>query len=555
MGLRLRIAVASALTCGALAAAIPASGGAALAPITGQLSAPGYTVVALAPGGKATSVRAGTGKFRLRPPAARATLHLRARNGVYAGPVVMQRALAGRRVIVGVRSGAKLGRIDIKKRYGYALVRRAPALRWIDRQLWGRARKGVPLGARNFGRVRSRPPSAPPLGDLDVDAIPDLLDIDDDGDLILDKLDRPRAASTALTEAAAPAGGALRRAMQARETVIDDQFLMHTTLTATMSQATNANAAGLSLADMDAALSAQGLLMMGIIPGDAQELDCGQPQSRTDPGLGGLIYCSRNGTGRLFRVGTPFDPFPDAFDPDGDGLGTMTPSNPDPAPGSGQLAMFLRHGATSAQIGTGDLLIQRVVRNGQETQYPATIQYVFATVPALVSYSDGQGNAGTLDYSPASREPGARPPGSFENPLPVAAPAGAPVTVNLTFWRPQRRSIPPEAGEWTDIGGLNHSAAAGVASCPQTAFSEGHAELRPLKRADVFPADYNGVRDLAPDRAANAGNTFTYRLDLTQCASAAGVSFEPGETRTFTFQALTPNGTDSAVQQVAFTRR
>ena len=542
------IGVCGTLGLLALAGGLPAPGSAAPPPITGTLSKPGYTVLAMAADGTTTSVRARSGRFRLRPPAARVTLHLRGPRGRYAGPVVIRRERRGTRAVVGVRAGARLGQSNVCVRAGHATVRRTPPSRWVAPEFWARARGAVPIGAGNFGRVRSRHPRAVVPGDRDLDAIPDLLDIDDDGDLVLDKLDRVGAATSSTP--AAEAG-------TQRASVISDQFHLQSNLTLEITQTANANAASLGQADIDRALSSFGVLMMGILPGDSSELDCGQPQSRTDPGLGGLGYCSRGGTGTFFKPGAPFDRFPDAFDPDGDGFGTMTPSNPGPAPGSGQLAMFLRHGATTDRIGTGDLLIQRVTRGAVETQYPATVQYVFATVPALVSYDDGRGNATTVGYPVPGPTPGPAGPGHLENGFPVTAPGNSDVVVTLTFWRPQRRPIPPEQGDWTDIGGLNYSASmsGSGASCPQSAFSEASPVLRPLTNADVFPASYFGVKDLAPDRPASPANTFTYTLNLTRCLASSGLTFAPGETRSVSFRAHTPNGTDAAEQFVAFTRR
>jgi hypothetical protein len=511
------------------------------------VNAPGYTVLAIATDGTTTSVRARTGGFRLTPPAGSVTLHLRAPNGVYAGPIVIRSAQRGRRAILGVKAGARLGRVDLKSRRGFASVRRPPPKMWVDRQLWARVTKGAPLGVGRFGRVRSRPSRVSVAGDTDLDGIPDLIDIDDDGDLILDKFDRASAGQKSL----------------ARESAIDDEFLFESNLTLNVEHTANANAVALTQRDIDAALSQQGVLQMGILPGDSPELDCGQPQSRTDPGVGGLVYCSRGGTGRYQPPPTPggaeLPPFPDAFDADGDGFGLMTPSSSAPAPGSGQMA--LRHGATTAQIGTGDLLIQRVTRGGTETQFPGTVQYVFATVPALVSYSDGQGNSATVNYPVAApvHVPPTRPggPGTRGNGFPVTAPPGANVSVTLTFWRPQRRPIPPETGEWTDIGGLNHTALegdSGGAGCPRSAFSTSDPNLRPLTTEDVFPNSYSGLKDLAPDRPASPANTFTYTLDLTACLAARGLSFTPGEERMFAFPAQTPNGPDSALQAIAFRR-
>src|SRR5207302_6287733 len=114
-------------------------------PITGKLSKRGYTVIALATSGRASSVRAPTGAFRLRPPGETVTLHLRAPNGTYAGPIVVGGSAT--HAIVGLRAGARLGNITIRARNGYAKVAgRLPGSR-IDARRWARARRGVPIGA------------------------------------------------------------------------------------------------------------------------------------------------------------------------------------------------------------------------------------------------------------------------------------------------------------------------------------------------------------------------------------------------------------------------
>lgn len=530
------------LGSGLLAAAllVPATGPSAASaakPIRGKLSKPGYTLIALAESGKARSVRVRR-RFTLRPPARTSSLHLRAPNGHYAGPVVVRRERRGRRAIVGVRAGARLGRIRITRTHGR--VAKRIRKKYAPKRYTARARRGKPIGnARNVGRVRARARGMGGDGrDSDRDGVPDLLDIDDDGDLVLDRIERARSA---------------------RASEVTDAFLFNSNLTLEVHETVNANAQGLTPEQTDAALASRGVLQMNILPGDSAVLDCGASQSRADPTLGGLVYCSAGGTGRLLGEGIVDPPgFPTpCCDPDGDGLGAMTPGSPDRAPGAGNLVMFLGHGATSAQIGTGDLLIQRVTRGGVVTDFPATIQFIFATVPALVAYSDGHANSATVDYPVAGHQPGPPGPGTRENGLPVTAGPDGDVVAALTFWRPQRRPIPPEEGEWIDMGGLNHSAGIGDvgANCPQSAFAESDPTLRPLTAEDVFPNDYAGVRDLAPDRPADPANTFTYRLNLTRCLAAHDLSFEPGETRTFKFPTLVPSGGDDAEQYVSFTRR
>lgn len=174
--------------------------------------------------------------------------------------------------------------------------------------------------------------------------------------------------------------------------------------------------------------------------------------------------------------GTPFSglSFPECCDLDNDGFGTLVPP-PNPAPNSGSGAMSLAHGATADQIKTGQQVIKRINdASGVELgAFTTTLQYVFATVPALASYHDTANptpTAATLSYP--------YPEVAVE--FPVASGPDGDVVVTLTFWRPQRRRIAadpePQAGEsavWMDIGSLNYSASfADGSRCPQNAFSE-----------------------------------------------------------------------------------
>jgi hypothetical protein len=394
--------------------------------------------------------------------------------------------------------------------------------------------------------VRSKPSRAAVAGDRDRDGIPDPLDIDDDGDLILDNLDRSGRVDRS--------GGA--RAAQAPER----QFNLISNLTLDLSTTVNANAAALTAEQMEAALASFGRLHIEILPGDSAELDCGRPQSRIDPGVGGLIYCTRGGTGRVFRPAfsyTQSAPFPDCCDADGDGFGALTRTV-----GNSEPFFFLSHGATAAQIGTGDVLIERVTSGGSEIQFASTLQYVFATVPALVSYDDGRGNSVTVSYPVPGADPatgiGPSGPGTRANPFPVAARPNGDVVVTLKFWRPQRRPIAPETGEWIDIGRINYTAEIADVGlgCPSNAFSENDPDLTPriTTPADIED-DTAALADRAPDRPASAANTFTYTLNLTRCLAAHGRSFNPGQAQGFAFRGFVSNGSDDAQQYVAFKRQ
>ena len=528
METRTRLAACAVALAALLAASPPAP---AAKRISGKLSKPGYTIIALNATGRADSARVPRGKFSLKAPGDTVTLHLRARGGKYAGPVVVGKRRGGRRAIVGVLAGAKLGRISVRK--GFARAR--PPRKWRDARRYARAKRGIPIGARRFGHVKSRKAHGGVPGDRDLDGIPNPLDIDDDGDRVLDNLDHSRRAGASQFHAS----GA---------------FLLGPTFMGDLPQTANANAPGLSDAQVEAALPTFGVLGIEILPGDSAELDCGTPQSRTDPTLGGLVYCSSGGTGRVIDYRQPessWPPFPECCDTDSDGFGTLPPNPTLPPPDRG---MFLHHGASSTQIGTGDVLIQRVMTSGTETEFLATLQYVFATTPALVSYDDGGGNSATLAYPVAQNGPGTR-----QNPFPVAAGPNGDVVVTLTFWRPQRRPIPPETGDWIDIGGLNYRASLadidpGEFTCEQNAYSTSDPNLTPTD--PTTEPGGGGFRDLSGNQSASPNNTFSYQLNLTECLSSKGFSFNPGETRGFQLTAVTPqlNANDTAGVSVFFRR-
>lgn len=189
------------LCCGAatlLVLAAPPAAAARLAPISGKLSKPGYTLIALAGSGKASSVLVKKHSFKLRPPTKEVTLQLRAPDGVYAGPVVVGEKDNGKLAVVGVKAGAKLGKVVIKGGKGYAKLKKKLATKFVDAKRTATAKKGAPIGAGNFGRVRVKKLKGP-SSDPDLDGVPNLLDIDDNGNLILDKVDRSTTRSRART--------------------------------------------------------------------------------------------------------------------------------------------------------------------------------------------------------------------------------------------------------------------------------------------------------------------------------------------------------------------
>jgi hypothetical protein len=147
---------------------------------------------------------------------------------------------------------------------------------------------------------RSKPPRRPPTGDRDFDGIPDRLDVDDDGDRQLDRVDRSR----------------LRRRAGASAVTAEDPLGLATALSAELSMTPNVHT-GASDEEIDRASRELGYVIMDIPFGlSAVELDCGARVPAV------LSYCALGGTA-VHKNGKEF---PECCDGDGDGFGTMVPT-------------------------------------------------------------------------------------------------------------------------------------------------------------------------------------------------------------------------------------
>ncbi len=273
--------------------------------ITGTLSKGGYTVIALAKSGEAKTDRAPKGAFKLRPPAKKVTLHLRAPDGTYAGPIVVGTRKQGKRAIEGVYAGAQARQGQGQLQEGLCEGEAEEEARPTQSARPGprRASRSAPATSAS---CKSKKTKGGAPGDLDLDGVADPLDIDDDGDKVLDNLDRkPREGS---------------KARASGETLAGD-FPLASRLTAAGpdKEPVNANAPGMSDARIEAALPSYGILGMSIDRTLSHEIDCGQPQGSANPGL---IYCTRGGTGRLQPGGDILDPFPG--EPGGAAIPTAT---------------------------------------------------------------------------------------------------------------------------------------------------------------------------------------------------------------------------------------
>jgi hypothetical protein len=504
------------IVCGAavaIAVAAPANAGAKAKPITGKLDANGYTVIAVAGNLVAKTDNAPKGKFSLRPPAKTVSLHLRGPDGQYAGPVVLGKREGGNRAVVGVDAGADLGKIAVNAGKGYAKVKKPPKDAIAD-GLLAKAKNGVPIGAGDFGLVKSKPPKKPPAGDLDLDGIPGSLDIDDDGDLVLDDYDSPSPKTKAAKLAADGSSSA------------DSNVLTGVQTGGELTGLVNANGGS---TDAQIAAFQQEYERMGF----TWELTAGPGNDPIEIDCGALVYCSPGGSGQLVSApvagqpsGTPQD-FPECCDDDGDGFGLW------PQDGS----VSLKPNATDDQLRAGDVVIMHGTVDGQPVESAKGVSFVYSTVPVLASYSDGQGNAGSFTYP---RTPCPPAPAGNPCPSPVRAGPSGDAVLRLEFWRPQRRHLDGDPGEgrWMDVGHLSYAVQAvstsggvpGSKMCPESAYSD----LDPgfVLDASQQAQSKGQVRWVDPtsDVVASPSNTFGLTLNLTQCLAANGISQSAGTT-------------------------
>lgn len=491
--------MAVSVTAGATTSARPA-------PITGKLSKPGYTLVALGYDGRATSVRV-KGTFKLVPPSTRFTLQLRDKRGKYAGGVVV--GGSGSRVIVGLKPGAKLGLVKILS--AYARPAKPLPARFVDRKRTAQAGKGVPRGnGRNFGLVRSsaRGPSGAG-GDSDLDGAPNAFDIDVDGDVVLNPFDSSSVrALAASSQAPAPASG---------PSIFSQLFL-------NMDETVNANASAASVAQIDSTVAKFLNIKLAVPQGELVELDCG-----------GLVYCSPGGTGITAtppEEGNARSEFPACCDPDGNGFGNLRGSGAAPLRRIGDGDEFsLNPSATSMQIGSGDAWILRTTSAGVVTQTPVTLPFVFITVPALARYDDGAGGAATVSYPVPAGGPGTPP-----NPIAIGRNTSGEYVFTMTLFRPQRRGI-ASAGEasYMDLGRLRYAVQlpnvpgkpqggpGGPTQCSQASLSTSDPNLTPVNSGDSgMLADQSG------DKPADPANTLTFSVNLSKCVADKGGTLAAG---------------------------
>ena len=497
--------------------------------VSGKLDRAGYTVLAIGYKGKVTSTHSQS--FKLRLGEQRVTLQLIGPRGKYAGPIVV--GYKNGKAIVGVRAGAKLGRIQVVTAKGYARVTKKVRGAWLDAKRVALVKKQVPIGnGRNFGFVRSsrHDGASGRGGDTDLDGVPNMLDVASSGRLVLNSpsAESPAAPASrsllasltgvsALDPGPPPPPGAEPGGPAPTANWMSQIFL-------DIPHTLNANAVGVTRERIDEALVANlNTKLVNTPTGDIVKLDCH-----------GLSYCTAGGTGRVVMngvfsspgVGGPesiSEPFPSCCTAGSDGMGILR-GGPLNVVIDGNEFSLDPH-AVSTKIGTGDLMTLLVTKDGVTTLQPLPLEFVFNTVPALKSFDGGTG-VKTIDYAA-----GAGAYGTRNNPMPVTAVGGGDIKVQLTWWRPQRDGI-AGAGEpdFMDIGRLvyefgiqsqgdlipprtNHDSGA----CSAASYSESDPNLEIVPGAQSSGTMSGELTDASADQAANSANTLSVTLNLTKC--------------------------------------
>jgi hypothetical protein len=575
---RVLFAAAALLSLSANAQAAPANA----KTISGKIPF-GYTLAVVGYNGK--SVLSRQRSFRVRAPDKKVTLQLISRRGRYAGPVVFGGSAA--KTITGIKAGTNVGAISVMASKGYARPARRVAAKNLDKGRWAYARRGVPIGnGRNLGLVvsRTRGTIAGAGKDPAHIGIPNAFNIAVPGTHRLKSLAPvARSKSGAAAKAAASPPPDPNMLPDPNSPPEDPKgpggpsniSPWMSQLFLGMDETLNVDAAGVTREQIDATLRAKlNLKLLNVPKGDLVELNCN-----------GLTWCSRGGTGQAGMQGLmpgangTLVPFPSGMLDPATGFGELVgPQAPagllGESNGGRELSFYPR--ATSSQIGSGDVVTEIVTDNGVTTQLPATIGFVFNTVPAITLYSDSAGFSNSISYPDASLL------GSPRNPLPASPGHNGDVVLHLTILRPQRLGV-PGAGEpaFMDIGNLGYTvnyvpsaggtvpppppptpaaraAGNGGPGCSTKSYSHPSSSLT-LKEGGTGgfgPTPGQGwMVDSANDKPANPNNAVSFSIDLSACMRSKGTAaWDVGQTVNFDLSVNSQSSPDHANQTFSVER-
>jgi hypothetical protein len=551
-----RIPLVAAVLSAVLVAAASASAATVSGTITGGKGL--QVVVAQANGkGKKIAITAKSGAFRIvGAKLAGSSLHLVDDDGTYLGPIVLGGGKT--KVYETIKGNGNLSLGTVKLKNGYAVTTAVPASRTFTTGPYTvTAKAGRPIGAGKLGRVKVGNGRSALKGydgpgyDTDLDGLPGLFDVDDNGNLILDNVDRttrtglllrgafarqavcppPPAPATPGCVNPTPDGGPT--------TAAATEFRMFSNFKLTANASINLYLGGTTAAVqplIDAAFPTTLTLATQIVGATTGTLDCLGNVYCAPHVTAGISYPQINGAAATFA---------------GTALGLLTGPT-----GDAQITP----GASTSEIGSGNAFIQ----NAGGAAYPGVLNFTFMTAPAVYSYqTTASATEQVITYDPVTGWAAGNLGMSQATPITVESDG----VITLKWWRPQRPIVGGEssASGWIDIGGLQYTADApnaprsptgvsigsGVGNCPLASYSA------PFSNGAAFTnTGTGGVQDPALDAAtvpsAPTANLLQFTVNAKTCfGEAAWNTLTTGSTFDFDIQARSLYG-DNAARKLYF---
>ncbi len=509
---------ATIVICAMFVAAAPATAATVSGTLTGGR---GLHVVVVQSNGtsKKATITSKKGTFKVvGAKLAGASIQLVGSNGTYFGPVLL--GGSGTKVYATIKGSGNLALGTFKRKSGYAAAR-APVGRYFTTAAYTVvAKSGKPIGAGKYGLVKVGNGKSALKGyngqgrDADLDGIPGAFDIDDNGNLIIDNVDRTTRSGRSLRRfspalravcptpdqpqpaGCTPPGGAPSGGTPAAAAATE--FKLFSNFKLTDATSINVSIPGITgiVALIDAAVPTTVTLATQVMGATSSTLDC----------LGNT-YCAPHGAYPL--VNSVAASYTGAFL----NLSKGTTGDAQIIPG-----------AARTDIGSGNAFLQI----DGTTSYPGVLNFVFNTAPALKSYNVGTGEQ-TLFYDASGVSASGMTPST-----PITTTAVA-TSITVTFWRPQRSALSSEAwfgsaNPWTDIGGLAYRADTPNAPTGSTKRSCAGGYSAGSANGVAVTAGTDGIVDPAVDAEASAANTISWTIDLATCFDwspiTSGTSFD-----------------------------
>ncbi len=459
-----------------------------------------YQVVVVGRDTRSTIASVGaSGKFSVNTKNG-GTLHLVNKSGRYFGPIV---ASKGARAYASLSGKAgSLGRVSVKN--GFATVpygksanifRKSAALPFD--------RTTGPRGAGKFGLVavpasakapdrssadRMRPAALTAGTDSDRDGLPDVLDIDDDGDLILDISDDDTSATTA-----------------------DYGAETFSTLRLDLADSLNVNAGTFDTTQLETLVRENLFLLFGVRNNVA-----GSTITSANIDCLSLPYCvAGTGTAEVAEFNRqavlPHQSPWISYDPDGDGLPNIYVEDGTASFGTN---INVKPKASLSELRPGDTVYFKLQTSEGKYTIPAVLPFFFSTTPALASWSSGA-QSGTITYPVSAGSPGT----TVGNPLVLGS-----TSVTFTYWKPQRQAIQgAEEDGYIDIGRLKYGVylSPSDSTNPPITCQRGDVSI-PSSTLEVTTLNdevntIKLVQDTALDATADPAATLSFTLAIGDC--------------------------------------